>query len=85
MWPHNASRKAPPACRSRIHERLVEVSGIILRVLRLEVSIYNVYNTSSFKSLLLNGGIKSVRRGECQKQDFCSNYVLEFGHRERNT
>ncbi len=46
---------------SRIHERPISVRflGIILRVLRLEVSVNNVYTlqtTYSFKALLLGGG-----------------------------
>jgi hypothetical protein len=44
--------------RSRILERTVSLIflGIILRVLRLEVSVYNVYITNQFKPLLLGGG-----------------------------
>jgi hypothetical protein len=45
-------------CRSRIHERTISLRflGIILRVLRLEVSAYNVYITNSLKQLLLKVG-----------------------------
>jgi hypothetical protein len=41
--------------RSRIHESEISLRflGIIFRVLRLEVSVYNVY---SFKRFLLGGG-----------------------------
>jgi hypothetical protein len=46
--------------RSRIHERTISLRflGIILRVLRLEVSVYNVYGTlqTSFNPLFLKGG-----------------------------
>jgi hypothetical protein len=42
---------------------------MILRVLRLEVSVYNVHITNQFKPLLLKGGgegVKSVIRGDCE-------------------
>ncbi len=57
---------------SRIHERtiLLRFLGTILGVLRLEVSIYNVYILqTSFKPLLLKGeggGVISVTRGDCE-------------------
>ncbi len=43
---------------SRIHERTISLMflGIILRVLRLEVSLYNVYIQTSFKPFLLGEG-----------------------------
>jgi hypothetical protein len=43
-----------PDTRSRIHERTTSLRflGIILRVLKLEVSVYNVY----FSNHLLQGG-----------------------------
>jgi len=53
--------------RSRIHERAISLRflGIILRVLRLEVSVFNVYITNQFQTTLAQGeGIKSVRRGD---------------------
>jgi hypothetical protein len=39
--------------------------GIILRVLRLVVSVYSVYITNQFKPLFLKerSGVKSVSRG----------------------
>jgi hypothetical protein len=39
-------------CRSRIHERTIMLRflGIILGVLRLEVSVYNVYITYQFQT-----------------------------------
>ncbi len=43
--------------RSRIHERTISLRflGIILRVLSLEVFVYNVYNTNQFQPTLLGG------------------------------
>ncbi len=50
--------------RSRIHERTISLRfpGIILKVLRLEVSLYNVYITKQFQSFFAQGveGGKSV-------------------------
>ncbi len=43
----------------------------VLRLLRLEVSLYNVYITNHFKPHLLKGGgggVKSVSRGDCEWQ-----------------
>jgi hypothetical protein len=42
--------------------------GIILRVLRLEVSVYNVYITNQFKTTIAQGGrgVKSISRGGCK-------------------
>jgi hypothetical protein len=44
--------------RSQIHECAISLRflGAILKVLRLEVSVYNVYNTNQFNPLLLGGG-----------------------------
>ncbi len=46
----------------------VEVSGHILRVLRFEVSVYNVYITNQLQSIFSpgGGGVKSVSRGDCE-------------------
>ncbi len=43
---------------SRIHERTISLRflGIILRVLRLEVSIYNVYITNQSQTTFAEGG-----------------------------
>ncbi len=43
---------------SRIHERTISLRflGIILRVLRLEVSVYNVYITNQFQPTFAQGG-----------------------------
>jgi hypothetical protein len=50
--------------RSRIHEHTISLRflGIILRVFRLEVSIYNVYITNQFQTTIFQGwrGVKSV-------------------------
>jgi hypothetical protein len=60
---------------SRIHEHTIStfhnfigLLGIILRVLRVEVSIYNVYITNKFKPLLLKGrlGVKTFCRSDCE-------------------
>ncbi len=74
--------------RSRIHERRISLRflGIILRlrVLRLEVSAYNVYITNPFQPTFAQRGegIKSFSRGEeDNSEDFCPNYVQEFGLR----
>ncbi len=75
--------------RSRIHERTVtsKFLGIILRVLRLEVSAYRVYITNQFQSTFAQGeeGSKfcyievTVSRKEKKSEDFCPSYVQEFG------
>jgi hypothetical protein len=60
--------------RSRIHERTISLRfpDIILRVLRLEVSVYNVYITNQFQTLLLffwgGGGGKIRGRCDCEQQ-----------------
>jgi hypothetical protein len=45
-------------CRNRIHEHTISLRflGIILRVLRLEVSKYNVYITNQFQVTFAQGG-----------------------------
>jgi hypothetical protein len=54
---------------------------IILRVLRLEVSIpKNVYIKNQFKTLLQKrGGGVTKNSEEENSQDFCPSYVQEFG------
>jgi hypothetical protein len=57
--------------RSPIHEHkyLFSFLGIILRVLRLEVSINNVYITNQFQTTFAQGGrvaVKSISRGDCE-------------------
>ncbi len=50
------------------HERTLSLKflNIILRVLRLEVSVYNVYNTNQFQATFTQGGggVKSVSRDD---------------------
>jgi hypothetical protein len=57
----------------RIHERTISLRfpGIILRVLRLEVSLYIVYITNQFQTTFAKGRgargeVKSVSRGNCE-------------------
>ncbi len=47
----------------RIHERKISLRflGIIFRVLRLEVSIYNVYITNQFQTIFARGGGSKIR------------------------
>jgi hypothetical protein len=76
--------------RSRIHEReisnCVEASGQILRVRRLEVSVYNVYITNQFQHTFAGGGgggLNTVNSKEENSGDFCPNYGQEFSLRVR--
>jgi hypothetical protein len=70
----------------------VRFLAIILRVLRLEISVYIVYITNQFQTTFAGGGgggVKSVSRGDCELQggkllDFCPKYVQEFGLRFGN-
>ncbi len=60
--------------------------GIILRVFRLEVSNTMFTLQTSFKPLLHKGGQKTVvevtvNSKEENFEDFCPNYVQEFGLR----
>ncbi len=56
-----------------------------MRVLRLEVSVYNVYITNQFQTPFgQRGGVKSVEvtveySMEENSEEFCPNYVKEFG------
>ncbi len=56
--------------RSRILEHTISLRflGLILRVLRLEVSVYNVFITNQFQTTFAHGGVKlsSVFRGACE-------------------
>jgi hypothetical protein len=47
-----------PYLSSRIHERTISLRflGIILRVLRLEASVYNAYITNQFQTTFSQGG-----------------------------
>jgi hypothetical protein len=42
--------------RSRIHEHTVSLRFLLLRVLRLEVSVYNVYIKNQFQTTFAQGG-----------------------------
>ncbi len=73
---------------NRIHERTVSLSflGIILRVLRLDVLSIMFTLQTSFRPLLFEWGrwVKSVvgvtvNSKEENSEDFCPNYVQEFG------
>ncbi len=46
--------------RSRIHEHTISLRflGIILRVLRLEVSVYNVYIANQFQTTFAQGEVE---------------------------
>jgi hypothetical protein len=58
------------AALSRIHEHtiLLRLLGIILRVLRLEVSVYIVYIINQFQTTFAKGGggEKSFSRDDCK-------------------
>jgi hypothetical protein len=45
-----------------------EFLGVILKVFRLEVFIYNVYITNQFQTTIPHGvgGVKCVNRGDCE-------------------
>ncbi len=55
---HYECKLAPIETRSRIHERTISSRflGTILRVLRLEVSVYNVYITNQSQNTFARGG-----------------------------
>ncbi len=90
--PEKCSRSQAAFCkhskgktRSHIHERTISLKflGISLRVLRLEISVYNVYITNQFQTTFARGGggggvVKSVSGGD---SDFCPNYIQEFSLR----
>ncbi len=70
--------------RSRIHERTISLRfvGIILGVLRLEVSVYNVYITKQFQTTFAffsgGGGVNllvkvTANSKEENSYDFCPN------------
>jgi hypothetical protein len=69
--------------RSRIHERIILLRYMrkILSVLRVE--FYTIFTLqTSFKPILLEGGGGGlVDSKEENSQDFCPNYVQEFGLR----
>jgi hypothetical protein len=55
--------------KSRIHESTISLRflGIILRVLRLEVFVYNVYIANLFQTTFALGG--KVRRGTVKEEN----------------
>jgi hypothetical protein len=62
----------------------------ILRVIRLEVSLSNVYITNPLQTTYAQGrgGVKSISKvtvnsTEENSEDFCPNYVQEFGLRRK--
>ncbi len=56
-----------PHYRNRIHERTISLRllDIILRVLRLEVFLYNVYIANQFKTTFAQGGGIKIRLNRC--------------------
>ncbi len=78
----------PP--EAEIHESTISLRflGIILRVLRLEVSVYNVYITNQFQTTFAQGEGEldplvnvTVNSKEENYLTFCPNYVPESGLR----
>jgi hypothetical protein len=73
-----------PVCWSGIHERTIWLRflGIIIR---LEVSVYNVYSKNQFQTTHAGGGggnplvEVTVSSKEENTSDFCPIYVQEFG------
>jgi hypothetical protein len=58
--------------KRRIHERTISLTflDIIWRVLRLDVSVHNVYITTLFQTTCDQGkgGVESNSRDDCEKQ-----------------
>ncbi len=54
----DSARSHPQSARShpQIHERTISFLGKILIVLKLEVSVYNVYITNQFQNTFAQGG-----------------------------
>jgi hypothetical protein len=75
--------------RSRIYENKISLRflGIILRVLKLEVSVYNVFITNQFQTTFARGGGGGGGNPlvemtvNSKEENFCLNYVQEFGLR----
>jgi hypothetical protein len=70
---------------SRIYEHKISLKflGIILRVFRVEVSVYSVYITNQFPATFAQGEgrVKTVTVNSRSKtlKTFCPNYVWKFG------
>jgi hypothetical protein len=57
---------------------------MVLRFLRLEVSVHNVYITNQFQTTFARGWVKTllevtVNSKEKNSYEFCHKYVHEFG------
>jgi hypothetical protein len=66
---------------SRIHEHTISLGflGMILRVLRLEFSVYNFYITTQFQTTFARGGDPLVQMTlNSKEENFFPNYVQEF-------
>ncbi len=55
-----------------------------MRVIRFEVSVYNVYITNQFQTTFAEGGQNlfvevTVNSKEENSEDICPNYIQEFG------
>jgi hypothetical protein len=71
LWLIKRRRRYVQESRSRIHEPIILLRflGKILRVLRLEVTVYNVYATNQFQTTFARGGrgeVKSFSRDDCE-------------------
>ncbi len=87
----NSCRRSYAKYRSRIHGHTIFLRflDIILRVLRLEFSLYNFYNINQFQTTFAQGewgggGVRAavemiVNSKEENSEDFCPNYILESG------
>jgi hypothetical protein len=77
------SRRISPS-GSRIHERTISLRlGKILGVIRLEVSVYNVYIKNLFQTTVVQKGEVTVNSKEENSQDYRPNNVQKFGLRRR--
>jgi hypothetical protein len=66
-FPIGVQRSDAP--NTKIPQISLRFLSIILRVLRFEVSVYNVYITNQFQTTFAQGrggGVKSVSRGDCE-------------------
>jgi hypothetical protein len=86
MFENFSNKNIPKVYRIRIHECTIKLRflGIIMRILRLQVSVHNV--NINFKTLVVKGRRELnpfVELTENSKEenslDLCPNYVQEFG------